>query len=82
MLATIAATADDKLSRFAVRLALSGHFGIPRENELDFLAEADPVFTPPQKEAKPRKSAKTPVALSKPSTKAKKRTAAKKQIAA
>ena len=84
LLATIAATADDKLSRFAVRLALSGHVGTPRENELDFLAEADAVFTPPQKEAKAKKTTKAPVALSKPKTKnkAKKQTAAKKQIAA
>ena len=84
LLATIAATADEKLTYFAVRLALSGHVGIPRENELDFFAEANAVFTPPQKKAKAKKTTKAPVALSKPKTKtkAKKRAAAKKQIAA
>ena len=84
MLATIAATADEKLTYFAVRLALSGHVGIPRENELDFLTEAEAVFPPQQKEAKAKKTMKAPVALFKPNTKnkAKKQTAAKKQIAA
>ena len=84
LLATIDATADEKLTHFAVRLALSGHVGIPRESELDFLAEADAVFTPPQKEVKPQNNGKSPVSLAKPKckTKAKKQTAAKKQIAA
>ena len=76
LLATIDGTADEKLTRFAVRLALSGHVGIPRENEPDFLTEADAVFTPQQKKAMPQKTSKTPVALSKPKTKAKKQIAA------
>jgi len=46
LLATIDATADDKLTRFAIRLALSGHLSIPRENEPDFLTEAEAVFAP------------------------------------
>ena len=37
---------DDKLTGFAVRLALSGHRGIPRDGETDFLAEADAVLSP------------------------------------
>ncbi len=49
LLATIDAAADDKLTCFAIRLALSGHVGIPRENEPDFLTEADEVFAAPQK---------------------------------
>ena len=76
LLATINGTADGKLTRFAVRLALSGHVGIPRENEPDFLTEADAVFTPPQKKAKPQRTSKTPVALTKTKTKAKKQIAA------
>ncbi len=48
LLSTIDNTADDKLTRFAIRLALSAHVGIPRENELDFLSEAEAVFAPPQ----------------------------------
>jgi ParB family chromosome partitioning protein len=55
LLATIDTTADDKLTRFAIRLALSGHVSIPRENEPDFLAEAEAVFVPPQ----PKKAPKT-----------------------
>ena len=39
LLSTIDATADDKLTRFALRLALAGHVDIPREGEFDFLTE-------------------------------------------
>jgi len=79
LLATIDATEDDKLTRFAIRLALSGHVGIPRENEFDFLAEADAVFAPPRKKVEVSKAGKAPVALPKP--KPRKKTA-KKRIAA
>ncbi len=48
LLSTIDATADDQLTRFALRLALAGHVGIPREGEFDFLSEAETVFVPPQ----------------------------------
>ena len=56
LLSTIDSTADDKLTCFAIRLALSGHVGIPRDNELDFLWEAEAVFAPPsdQKEEQQR----------------------------
>ncbi len=81
LLATIDATADDKLTRFAIRLALSGHVGIPRENEPDFLSEADAVFAPARKD-KAKKTKNAPVALSKPKTQTKKPKTAKKQIAA
>jgi ParB family chromosome partitioning protein len=47
LLSTIDATADDKLPRFALRLALAGQVGIPREGEFDFLMEAETVFAPP-----------------------------------
>ncbi len=79
LLATIDATGDDKLTRFAIRLALFGHVGIPRENELDFLTEADAVFAPLRK---PKKSRNAPVALSKPKTQTKKPKPARKPIAA
>ncbi len=79
LLATIDATGDDKLTRFAIRLALSGHVGIPRENEPDFLTEADAVFAPLRK---PKKSRNAPVALSKPKTQTKKPKTARKPIAA
>ena len=82
LLATIASTADNKLSHFAVRLALSGHVGIPRENEPDFLAEANAVFTPPLKKVKAPKTGKPLVNLVKPKPQTKKPKTAKKQIAA
>ena len=85
LLATIDATADDKLTRFAIRLALSGHVGIPREGELDFLTEAEAAFTAPEpKQAKAPKKQKqpTPIKPDAPTTKPKKSSAAKKKIAA
>ena len=86
LLATLDATADDKLTRFAIRLALSGHVGIPRENEFDFLSEAEAVFTRPQptKKTKNGKARKpTPIQATEAASKQKpKTTAARKQIAA
>ena len=55
LLALIEGTGDDKLTSFAVRLALAGHRGIPREGECDFLTEAETAFLTP----KPKKSAAT-----------------------
>jgi ParB family chromosome partitioning protein len=59
LLAAIDGTGDDKLTSFAARLALAGHRGIPRENELDFLAEAEAAFLTPKatKKAAPKKAA-------------------------
>ena len=81
LLATIDATADEKLPAFALRLALSGHVGIPRENEFDFLTEAEAAFAPPQpkKKAPPAKEKKPTLVKTSPVKKAK---VAKKQIAA
>ena len=81
LLATIDATADEKLTAFALRLALSGHVGIPRENEFDFLTEAEAAFAPPQpkKKAPPAKEKKPTLVKTSPVKKAK---VAKKQIAA
>ena len=63
LLSVIDGTADDKLTGFAVRLALAGHRGTPREGELDFLSEAEAAFLTP----KPKKSAtkKAPAAAKK-----------------
>ena len=64
LLSTIDATADDQLTRFALRLALAGHVGIPREGEFDFLTEAEAVFVPPQPTKRaPAKKAKKPTPL-------------------
>ena len=67
LLSTIDATADDKLTRFALRLALAGHVGILREGEFDFLTEAERVFVPPQTEKKATvKKAKQPTPIESP----------------
>ena len=71
LLSTLDATTDDKLNRFALRLALSGHRGIPRDGEPDFLTEAEAVFTvpAPQRKAnrtKTKKPALVPKAKSRP----------------
>ena len=41
---------DEKLTSFALRLVLTTHAGIPRENEIDSLIEAEQVFAPPEPE--------------------------------
>ena len=87
LLATIDVTADDKLTRFAIRLALFGHVGIPREKEFDFLSEAEPAFAPPQptKKTKNRKAKRpTPIQATEAAAKQKpkKTSVTRKQIAA
>jgi ParB family chromosome partitioning protein len=86
LLSVIDGTADGKLTAFALRLALSGHRGIPREGEPDFLAEAEAVFAPQEKKAKTQqakapKAKSAPIAISSPKAQPKKKTA-KKRIAA
>jgi ParB family chromosome partitioning protein len=59
LLTSIHALTDDKLTGFAVRLALAGHRGILREGEVDFLTEAENVFKPkPAAKPKPSKAKK------------------------
>jgi ParB family chromosome partitioning protein len=87
LLSTIDATADDKLTRFALRLALAGHVGIPREGEFDFLSEAETVFVPPQPTKKAAaKKAKHPTPVNSPANGAPKakaqRATSSKKIAA
>ena len=89
LLSTIDATADDKLTRFALRLALAGHVGIPREGEFDFLTEAEGVFAPPPPQMKKAgaKKAKQPTPIESPAkatskAKAAKAAAGKRKIAA
>jgi ParB family transcriptional regulator, chromosome partitioning protein len=84
LLSVVDGLEDDKLSSFALRLALTGHADIPRENEIDHLAEAEAVFAPPQpKKAKakkptPKKAAKKPTPVK---TKAAKKKTTKKLAA-
>ena len=80
LLAALDATAEDKLTGFALRLALAGHRGIPRENEPDFLAEADAIFAPiaaPERNPKSPKVTKPTLVLAK-----KKKSTARKNAAA
>jgi ParB family transcriptional regulator, chromosome partitioning protein len=82
VLAALDNIVDDKLTSFALRLALTDHVGIPRENEPDLLSEAGAAFAPPQsKPSKPKntsKPKKTPTLVDAPP----KTSAAKKQKAA
>jgi ParB family chromosome partitioning protein len=87
LLSTIDGLTDEKLTRFALRLALAGHQGIPRESEFDFLTEAESVFVPlkPSKSAPKESKRTTPIKEgSKPTAKLspKKAMVPKKKIAA
>jgi len=77
LLSTVDGLTEDKLTGFALRLALTGYVAVPREGEFNFLTEAEAVFVPPpaKKEKKPRK---VPTSI-KPAVK---KTTTKKKIAA
>ncbi len=76
LLSAIDGTEDEKLPYFAIRLALSGHVGIPRENKYDLLTEAEAVFVP--RTSKKRSIGKAKQTMSKP----KKAAAARKALGA
>lgn len=46
LMTVIESLADDKLTGFALRLVLTDHVNLPRENEPDWLAEAEAAFAP------------------------------------
>ena len=79
VLSALGTTADEKITSFALRLALTDHLGLPRDTDPDLLTEAEAMFAPPQ--AKPKKASRPKAAptLVKP---AEKKTTAKKQKAA
>ncbi len=85
---TLTSLPDEKLTGFAVRLALTGHTDIPREGDFDFLAEAESVFSPQQtkKKADAKKAKVTKPNAAKPELApkivTKKAAITKKQIAA
>jgi ParB family chromosome partitioning protein len=76
---TVTALPDEKLTEFALRLVLTGHTDTPRENDFDFLAQAEAVFAPPQTKKGP--AAKKQQAV-KAEAKVKKGTPPKKKLAA
>lgn len=85
LLSAIEGTTDDKLTSFAARLAFSGHRAIPRENELDFLTEAEAAFlTPkaPKKSSTGKKKEPTAIKPAKAIAKKAKAKAAEQHIAA
>jgi ParB family chromosome partitioning protein len=53
LLTTLGGLSEDQITGFALRLAFTGHTAIPREGEIDFLAEAEAALAIP----KPRKQA-------------------------
>ena len=79
VLAALDNTAEDKLTGFALRLALTDHVGIPRDDAADHLSEAEAAFAPPPpKSSKPKntsKSKEAPTLVKAPQ----KKSAAKKQ---
>lgn len=82
VLSALDATADDKLTGFALRLVLTDHIGIPHEGQPDPLTEAAAVFLADK--PKPKKSAakaKQPT-LIKPAKAAAKKAKSKTLIAA
>jgi ParB family chromosome partitioning protein len=55
LMAVLESLADDKLTGFALRLVLTDHLSIARDNERDWLAEAEAAFaTSKPKSSKPR----------------------------
>ena len=84
LLSAINGLNDDKLTGFALRLALTGHIDIPREGEFDFLAEAEAVFAPSQSKnsASKKPKAKTPTPIKAASKPAPKKATEKKKTAA
>jgi ParB family transcriptional regulator, chromosome partitioning protein len=82
LLNTIDGLPDDKLTGFALRLVFTGHTAVPRENEIDFLTEAEAAFAPPQPKKTASKKAKTPTPMKAAQKTAAKKTTAKKQVAA
>lgn len=63
VLAGLSTTGDEKLTGFALRIVLSDHVGIPRENAPNLLTEAEDVFAP--EEPKVAKTRSTPAKGSK-----------------
>jgi ParB family transcriptional regulator, chromosome partitioning protein len=68
LLAALVDAPDDKLTSFALRLVLTQHSPIPREAEIDLLAEAEAVFAQPKPKKTASKKVKkpTPIKASKP----------------
>ncbi len=82
LLAAIDSLGDEKLTGFALRLALTSHVPIPRDGEGDYLAEAEAVFPQPQPQPQPQPKKTSSKKAGKPTSIKAKKTAAKKKTAA
>jgi len=71
VLAALDSTADQKLTSLALRIVLSDHLAIPREDQPDLLIEAEQLFVPqkPKAERAKGKSSSHKAPQPKPSTK-------------
>ncbi len=78
---TLATLPDEKLTQFALRLVLTGHTDLPRESDIDFLAQAEVAFVPPPPKKQTAKK-KKPTAIKQASPPARKVFPPKKRIAA
>jgi ParB family chromosome partitioning protein len=77
LLSTLNALPDVKLTEFALRLVSTGHTDTPRENDFDFLAQAEAAVAPSQ--PKKKNAAKKPQPVkAEAKSKAKKEAATKK----
>jgi ParB family chromosome partitioning protein len=56
LLSVIDGLDDEKLPGLALRLALTGHVDVPREGEIDHLAEAEKLLASVQPKPAPKKS--------------------------
>ena len=79
VLSALDTTGDEKLTSFALRLALTDHLGVPRDTDPDLLSDAEALFAPPKAKPKKESKPKAAPALVKP---AQKKTTANKQKAA
>ena len=66
VLHALGSTADEKLTGFALRLALTNHLGTPRDMDPDLLSEAQPPSAPPEVKAKRVSYPKASPSLHKP----------------
>src|ERR1700761_6246874 len=69
VLAALGNTADEKLTSFALRLALTDHLGIPRDTDPDLLSDAEALFAPQPAKTKKASKPKAAPALVKPAEK-------------
>ena len=53
---TLATLLDEKLTEFALRLVLTGHTDLPRESDINFLAQVEVAFFRPHPKNKRQRS--------------------------